>query len=90
MNLVTLGWRMGEKASMFYTNTAIGPWKCGQAGEYHLIYLRHLAYKGHVGSTEGGRVDIRNEALSNARMAFVNQDPGRIIVLIWGQASVLK
>ena len=35
-------------------------------------------------------MDIRNEALSNARMGFVNQDPGRIIALIWGQQSVLK
>ena len=57
---------------------------------YHLVYPRHLAYKGHVGSTEGGTVDIRNEALSNARMGFVNKDPGCIIVLIWGQESVLR
>jgi hypothetical protein len=75
---------------MFCTNTVIGPWKYGQAGEYRLVSLGHSAYKGHIGSTEGGRVDIRNEPLSNARMGFVNQDPGRIIALIWGQESVLK
>jgi hypothetical protein len=90
MNLVTLGRRMGEKASVFCTNTVTGPWKYGRVGEYHLVYPRHSAYKGHVGSTEGGRVDIRNEALSNARMGFVNKDPGCIIVLIWGQESVLR
>jgi hypothetical protein len=48
------------------------------------------AYKGHVDSTESGQVDIKNEALSNARMNFVNKDPGRIIALVWGQESVLR
>ena len=90
MNLVTLGREMGEKASVFCINTVTGPWKYGRAGEYRLIYLRHLAYKGHVDSTEGGQVDIRNEALSNARMGFVNKEPGRIIALLWGQESVLR
>ena len=75
---------------MFCTNTVIGPGKYGQAGEYRLVCLGHSADKRHIGSTESGRVDIRNEAQSNARMGFVNKDPGRIIALIWGQESVLK
>lgn len=42
-----------------------------------------------AGSTENHPVAIQNEALSNERMMFVNKNPGRIVSLIWGQASVL-
>lgn len=43
-----------------------------------------------MNSTSDGGVDIRNEALANVRMAYVNKEPGKIICLIWGSSSVLR
>ena len=41
-------------------------------------------------STETRMVTVKNEALSNERMSFVNKNPGRIVCLIWGEKSVLR
>jgi hypothetical protein len=70
---------------------AIGPWKYGRAGGFRLlVYLECSAHKGPIDSTSSGKVDIRLEALANARMSYINKDPGRITCLIWGDQSVLR
>jgi len=43
-----------------------------------------------VDSTDDKTVTIKNEALSNERMSFVNKKPGRIVCLIWGAISLLR
>jgi hypothetical protein len=43
-----------------------------------------------VYSTSSGTVAITHDPLSNARMAFLNKGPGRIISLIWGTANALR
>lgn len=43
-----------------------------------------------VCSTSSGTAVITHEPLSNARMAYINKGPGRIIALIWGIANVLR
>jgi len=41
-------------------------------------------------SNHDGAVDIRHEPLANARMAYINKEPGRIICLIWGVNNVSR
>lgn len=69
----------------------IVPWRYGQGGELRSFLLgRDSIQADIVDSTENEVVAIKNEALSNERMSFVNKSPGRIVCLIWGQESVLR
>lgn len=69
----------------------IVPWRYGRGGELHSFLLGRGSIQADiVDSTENESVTIKNEALSNKRMAYVNKTPGRIVCLIWGQESVLR
>jgi hypothetical protein len=69
----------------------IVPWRYGRGGELHSFLLgRDSIQADFVDSTENEVVTIKNEALSNERMSYVNKTPGRIVCLIWGQESVLR
>jgi hypothetical protein len=62
----------------------------GQVSFAFSFVLGASAHKGLIDSTSDGKVNIKQEALSNARMSFINKDPGRIIALVWGYTSILK
>jgi len=67
------------------------PWPESERKMFNVLYqYGDRPYEVWAGSTNSGTAVITHEPLSNARMAFLNKDPGRIMCLVWGNNSVLS